>query len=85
MWKLAVTRCANCLQLVARDHLAQLGLAHQDQLQKLILVGVDVGEHPQLFEPLDRQVLRLVDDQHHMWFWLYCAMTQSCSTWNLVT
>ena len=48
------------------DHSAQFGLAHKDQLQKLVFVGVDVGEHPQLFQRFNRQVLRFVDDQHHI-------------------
>lgn len=50
-------------QVRARDQLAQLRLAHEDELQQLVLVRVDVGEHPQLFERLRRQVLRLVEDQ----------------------
>ena len=46
------------------DHCAQFGLADQDQLQQLVLVGVDVGQHPQLFKAVDGQVLRLVEDQN---------------------
>ena len=45
------------------DHGAQLRLADQDQLHQHVLVGIDVGQHPQLLEPLHRQVLRLVEDQ----------------------
>jgi hypothetical protein len=47
------------------DHLAQFRLPQQDQLQKLVLVRIDVGEHPQLLEPFDREVLCLVDHQRH--------------------
>ena len=43
---------------------AQLRLADQHQLDQLVLVGVDVGEHPELLERLGREVLRLVEDQH---------------------
>ena len=53
-------------QIIARDHFTQLGLAHQNELHQLILVGIDVGQQPQLFERLNAEVLRLVDDQHHM-------------------
>ena len=45
------------------DHVAQLGLADEDELQKLVLVRVHVGEHPQFFERLEGQVLRFVYDQ----------------------
>ena len=48
-----------------QHHVAQLGLADQDQLQQLVLAGIDVGEHPQLFQRLAVEVLRLVEDQHH--------------------
>ncbi len=64
-------------QVVARDHalrellelgppeqVAQLGLADQDDLQQLALVGLEVGQQAQLLQHLGRQHLRLVDDQH---------------------
>ena len=52
------------LELGPREHRAQLGLADQDDLQQLALVGLQVGQQAQLLEHVGRQVLRLVDDQH---------------------
>ena len=52
-------------QVVAREHVAQFGLADQDDLQQLLRFGLEVGEQAHLLEHLGRQVLRLVDDQHH--------------------
>jgi hypothetical protein len=51
-------------QLGARQHVAQFGLADQDDLQQLALVRFKVGQQAQLFEHVGRQVLRLVDDEH---------------------
>ncbi len=59
-----MTRCANCESDGA--DLPQLGLSDQNQLQKLVFVGVDVGEHPKIFQRLDREVLRLVDHYDHI-------------------
>jgi hypothetical protein len=50
-------------QLRRSEHLAQLRLAHHDDLQQLALVGLQVGEQAHLLEGVRRQVLRLVD-QH---------------------
>ena len=50
-------------KLGTHDHVSKLGLANEDQLQKLVLVGIDVGQHPKLFQPFDGKVLRLVDQQ----------------------
>jgi len=52
------------LQFGLEQHVAQLGLADQDDLQQLALVGLQVGQQAQLLQHVDRQVLRLVDDQH---------------------
>ena len=38
------------LQFRATQQLLQLGLANEDHLQQLVLVGIDVGQHAQLFE-----------------------------------
>ena len=52
-------------QVGSTDQIAQLGLADQHQLQQFVLVGVDVGEHPQLLQTFAGQVLGLVKDQDH--------------------
>ena len=51
-------------QLGPCEHGAQLGLADQDDLQQLALVRFQVGEQAKLLEHVDRQALRLVDDEH---------------------
>ena len=51
------------LEVRALEHRAQLGLADQDDLQQLPLVGLEVGEKAQLLEHLGREHLRLVDDE----------------------
>ena len=45
------------------NQITQLRLPHKDQLQQFIRIGIDVGKHPQLFQRLLLQVLRLVKDQ----------------------
>ncbi len=52
-------------QFRAVEQLAQFRLAEQDDLQQLLRRRFEVGQQAHLFERLDRQVLRLVDDQHH--------------------
>ena len=52
------------LELGPLEHRAQLGLADQDDLQQLALVGLEVGQQAQLLEHLGRELLRLVDDEH---------------------
>jgi hypothetical protein len=52
------------LQLRAGQHLAQLGLADQHDLQQLALAGFQVGQQAQLLQHVGAQVLCLVDDQH---------------------
>ena len=51
------------LEVGPLEHRAQLGLADEDDLQQLPLVGLEVGEQAQLLEHVDRQHLRLVDDE----------------------
>jgi hypothetical protein len=52
-------------QLGAVQHLAQLGLADQDDLQQLLGLGLEVGQQAHLLEHVGREVLRFVDHQHH--------------------
>jgi hypothetical protein len=52
------------LQLGARQHAAQLGLADQHDLQQLALAGFQVGQQAQLLQHVGAEVLCLVDDQH---------------------
>ena len=52
-------------QFRARQQLTQLRLAHQDDLQELLLAGLQIGEQPHLFQHFRRQSLGLVDDEHH--------------------
>ena len=51
------------LQLRARDHLPQFGLADQDHLQQLALWRLQVGEQAQLLQHVGCEVLRLIDDE----------------------
>ena len=51
------------LELGPLEHRAQLGLADEDDLQQLALVGLEVGEQAQLLEHVGREHLRLVDDE----------------------
>ena len=50
-------------QLPAVELLAQLGLADENDLQELALVGLEVREQTHLLEELGVEVLRLVDEQ----------------------
>jgi hypothetical protein len=52
------------LEVGLREHGAQFRLADQHDLQQLALAGLQVGQQSQLLEHVDREVLRLVDDQH---------------------
>ena len=54
---------AELAQFLARKEPLQLGLAHQDDLEQLLLVGLEVGEEAHLLEDLEGQVLGLVDDE----------------------
>ena len=42
----------------------QVQLPDDHDLQQLLIVGLEIREHADLFEHVGRQVLRLVDDQH---------------------
>ena len=53
-------------QLVAPQQLAQLRLAHQHDLDQLLGVGLEVRDQAHLLQHLGREVLRLVDQQHHV-------------------
>ena len=58
-----MTRWRNCSRPGAGELVAEFGLAEQQRLQQGAAADLEVGEHAQLFERRDRQVLRLVDDQ----------------------
>ena len=47
-----------------REHVAQLWLPNQDDLQKLALVGFQVGEQTQLLQHISGQTLGFVDHQN---------------------
>ena len=52
-------------QVRALQQRAQFRLAHQDHVQQVVFLRVHVGEHADLFQTPDAEVLGLVDDQHH--------------------
>ena len=52
------------LQLWPCQHAAQFGLAYQDDLQQLALIGLQIGQQAQLLQYVSRKILRLVNDQH---------------------
>ena len=56
---------AKLLEPRTAEHSAELWLSEQKTLQRHRLVDHDIGQHPQLFERFEGQVLRLVDDQQH--------------------
>ncbi len=51
-------------QVWRRKHAAQLGLANQEDLQELVLGGLEIGQQSNLLHDLRPEILRLVDDQH---------------------
>ena len=51
-------------QVLAGQHLAQLGLADEDDLQELLARGLEVRQQADLLQHLAAEVLRLVDHQH---------------------
>src|SRR5262245_45370506 len=53
-------------QLLAIELLAKLGLADEDDLQQLALVGLEVGQEPDLLEQLGLEVLGLIDQENHV-------------------
>ena len=58
-------RCASWRSSLRAEQFAQLRLADEDDLQQLLGVGFEVGEQAHLLEHLGREVLRLIDHQHH--------------------
>ena len=46
------------------QHVLEIQLAHQDDLQQLVFVRLEIRQNPDLLEDMERQVLCLVDDQH---------------------
>ena len=58
-----MTRWRSCSRPGPGELVAEFGLAEQDGLQQRPAADLEVGEHAQLLERGDRQVLRLVDDQ----------------------
>ena len=50
-------------QLQRPQHRLQIRLADEDDLQQLLLVGLEVRQNADLLEDLQREVLRLVDDE----------------------
>ena len=53
-------------QLGRIELLVELGLPGQDDAHHLFLGGLDAGQQPDLLEHLEREVLRLVDDEQHL-------------------
>ena len=49
-------------EILALEQRDQLGLADQDDLQKLLSRRFQIREEPDLLEHLGREILRLVDD-----------------------
>ncbi len=46
------------------QHVEQVQLSDDHDLQQLLIVGLEVRKDANLFEHVGRQVLRFVDDQH---------------------
>src|SRR5581483_1423748 len=55
---------AELTELIACQDGLELGLADEDDLQKFLLVRLEVGKQPDLLEYLKSEILRLVDDQN---------------------
>ena len=53
-------------QLAAAQHLVQLRLAHEHDLDQLLGVRLQVRDEADLLQHLGREVLRLVHQQHHV-------------------
>ena len=51
-------------ELWPRQHTGQLRLTGEDDLQQLLLVGLEVGKQTDLLQHLKAQVLRLVNHQY---------------------
>ncbi len=57
---------AKLAQALLVELVAQLGLADQDDLEELALVRLEVREQAHLLEEIRLEVLRLVDQEHHV-------------------
>ena len=44
--------------------LAQLGLAHEHNLEELAVIGFEIGKQSNLFKEIEGEILGFVDDQH---------------------
>ena len=55
---------AKLAEFVARENGLELGLADEDDLEEFLLVGLEIGEKPDLLKHLKGEVLRLIDDEH---------------------
>ncbi len=53
-------------QLAPREDVAQLRLPHEHDLDELLGVGLQVRDEPDLLDHLGREVLGLVDEEHHV-------------------
>ena len=56
---------AQLLEIGMRQQGAELGLADQKALERGGGADLEIGQHAQFFQRLDREVLRLVDQQQH--------------------
>ena len=54
------------LEFDRRQLVAQVRLADEHDLHQLRLLGLEIREHPQLFERAETEILRLVDHQQHV-------------------
>ena len=48
------------------QHHPQLRLPHKDNLQQLRSIRIDIGQHAQLFQRRQIEILRFVDHQHRV-------------------
>lgn len=51
-------------QLRLVQDVEEIELSDDHDLQELLIVGLEIRQHANLFEHVGRQVLRLIDDQH---------------------
>src|SRR3989338_11222391 len=45
---------------------SELGLSHEHNLKQLFVFSLEIGQHADLFQEPQTQVLRLVDNHHHI-------------------
>ena len=55
---------AQLAQIRPLEHREQLGLAHEHDLQQLVTRGLQIGQLAYQLQAVDRQCLRIVDQQH---------------------